>query len=115
MTENELNEIEARANKTTSGKWVFYYSSESTLNNDDMDFLAHCRKDVPALIAEVRQLKAERDALLDEFNKTESYPCETYDECKYLDDYVDCRKEETPPAKNCWLEWARKSVLNGSI
>lgn len=46
MTESELDAIEARANAATPGPWY--------------DFsIANSRADIPALIAEVRRLKAE--------------------------------------------------------
>ena len=61
MTDDELNEIEARANAVTPGK----------------NFIAHAREDIPALLAEVRQLRAERDVLaaIDSVCPADIYEC----------------------------------------
>lgn len=84
MTEEELDAIENRANAATPGPWWVMpelcgpegqgvYESASLgqicevgdpyprgLNHpqENMDFIAHTREDVPALVAEVRRLKA---------------------------------------------------------
>lgn len=104
MTDEELNEIEARAQAATEGPWVpdryegdltarairgcctkksphgpgdfsDRYGNEDctgqwqteivttdcgvyTHNEADIDFIAHARQDVPALVAEVRRLQA---------------------------------------------------------
>ena len=73
MTDQELNEIEARD-----------------------DFTIHCRGDVSALIAEVRQLRAERDVLIGfllDYDKQEAL---TY--------------AHPNPDAGCWLMWARNEV-----
>ena len=73
MTDNELNEIEARAKAATPGPWVYdtaeimsidkavvsaEYPEDGFDNEANGQFCAHAREDIPALIAEVRHLKA---------------------------------------------------------
>ena len=90
MTDQELNEIEARVNAATPGPWIAANRDEihdketrfdehgarigATANGiatmdctnveNNRQFIVHARKDVPALLAEVRQLRAERDAII---------------------------------------------------
>lgn len=86
MTEAELRAIEARANAATKGPWraigpIEHPDEEGHVRNysvegpkffevdhgpispaqckRDMDFIAHARKDVPDLLAEVRMLRKE--------------------------------------------------------
>jgi len=79
MTEQELKEIEARANAATPGRWKIQRDSTGNLcgiiqtnhvtrdvwpiprTQDDIRFIACARQDVPALIAEVRRLREDRD------------------------------------------------------
>ena len=49
ITEQQLAEIEARANAATEGPW--------TIEVTNADFFAAARADVPALVAEVRKLR----------------------------------------------------------
>ena len=81
MTEEELTAIEKRANAATREPWsvgdtyvptaslsaVSVYGMGMEVAECQMDtdgtFIAHARVDVPALIAEVLALRAERDAL----------------------------------------------------
>ena len=86
MNEEQLQEIEERANAATPGKWepvhanndvriwrdgcivaVFPYNMPyyTTAHNADADavFCVNAREDVPALIAEVRSLRAKLDAV----------------------------------------------------
>ena len=83
ITETELDAIEARANAATPGPWEIFnddldghiiagrYSicggerHEGYVHADDLNiiFIAHARTDVPRLIAEVRQLIAEKETL----------------------------------------------------
>jgi hypothetical protein len=81
MTEEELTAIENRANAATREPWVVSgtYVPTASLSAvsvygmgmevaecqmpTDGAFIAAARVDVPALIAEVRRLRAERDAL----------------------------------------------------
>ena len=85
MTDEQLQEIEDRANNATAGPW-FYYSQRGTVEshhdyqdtgkeipicrlaqpmgdrsypNPDGHFVAMARTDIPALIAEVRKLRSE--------------------------------------------------------
>lgn len=81
MTDEELNAIDARANAATPGKWktgTGYEQSkrgnyvcghgrivcaeqddtDCVLSDEDAAFIAAARADVPALVAEVRRLKA---------------------------------------------------------
>lgn len=79
---NRLNEIEARANAATPGPWeagcndrhVLYvtteneefcaehgpelYDSQGFFSDDDTEFIAHARTDVPALVAALRAVLA---------------------------------------------------------
>ena len=75
MNEEQLQAIEERANVATPGLW--FYRSQCIYggmvlacvipirDNADADaaFIAHARADVPALIAEVRRLRAKLDAV----------------------------------------------------
>ena len=90
MTEEELVEIEARAAAATPGPWEWNggqfedarlqwgdkfvlfaslymprgnWEAYVDVSDADMDFIAAARSDVPALVAEVRRLRAENDAL----------------------------------------------------
>jgi len=114
MTENKLNEIEART------------KTRRTANSElGQCFFLAAREDIFRLIAEVRQLRAERDVLIHYIiNQHNDCPCsmgenycqkpDTRDYCDggfYGDLDVECYEEFS----DCWLEWARKSVLNGSI
>ena len=82
MTESELNEIEERCNKATKGPWKSYIEGRdhesgdsfietggeeiylsNPLFDNNQDFIAHSRQDVPRLIAEIRKLKAEIERL----------------------------------------------------
>lgn len=90
MTQEELEAIEARANAATPGPWERWpddvdggdgWALVSDADGEpvvgahpcpleqcadaeaDYAFIAHARSDVPALIAEVRRLRSERDAL----------------------------------------------------
>jgi len=83
---DELDAIEARANAASEGPWVvvenalfagdieearamgyldvhgpgIHLYNEGALANEDADFIAHARTDVPALVAELRQVRQER-------------------------------------------------------
>ena len=63
MPDQELNEIEARANRAIPGP-----------HNPEHIYVSQC--DVIPLIAEVRQLKAERDLYLDALVKHHQCPYE---------------------------------------
>ena len=78
MTESELKEIEARTNASTEGPWrsavnyngnpprIYYMVGDldakdglaRVVDSCDAEFIANARTDVPALIAEVRRLRA---------------------------------------------------------
>lgn len=80
MTDDELREIEERAAKATPGPWgadqiyvalryakkhdiwcdAGYDDSKRMPEEDDAEFIADARADVPALCAEVRRLRAEQ-------------------------------------------------------
>lgn len=89
MTEQELSEVEARANAATPGPWgfvpprteelaikgevhcdegpIFVAAHYDIAKSADFEFAAHAREDIPKLIAEVRRLRglildAERSA-----------------------------------------------------
>ena len=107
MTENELNEIEARANAAT-------FNSSSTLaigvvtenGKAAFSFLNHAREDIPALIAEVRQLRAERDVLIKIYTDRDWCPREWFDDDEYDCDLSQCNAT----TKKCWLEWVSNEV-----
>jgi len=81
MTDDQLREIEKRCNAATAAPWESFIEGRDHLSGDDFirtggmdgsgpdiyltqathadqDFIAHARQDIPALIAEVRRLKA---------------------------------------------------------
>ena len=81
MTDDELGQIEARCNAATPAPWQsFIEGRDHTSGSDfirtgglddscpdieltgatdeDQDFIAHARQDVPTLIAEIRRLQA---------------------------------------------------------
>ena len=80
MTESELNEIDNRCNKATKGPWKSMiegrdhssgdsfimtagediYISNPLLDNNQ-DFIANARQDIPKLIAEIRKLRENND------------------------------------------------------
>jgi len=132
MTDDELNRIEARANAASKGPWNiktnrhrettgeawgwiagprehWTWSNKYNHSKADADFIAHSREDIPALIAEVRQLKAERDVLVRALVASEYEECPGgMGECKHppVDEFTPkiCSTEE------CWLIWARNEV-----
>jgi len=73
MNEEQLAEIEARCEAATKGPWSVYVCGIRSLGYDvdgpeegnrgqferqeDAEFIARAREDVPALIAEVRRLR----------------------------------------------------------
>jgi len=67
MNAEQLNAIKERAAKATPGPWrqAGLYSVKNSedmsipLRPEDAEFIAHARKDVPALVAEVERLQAE--------------------------------------------------------
>ena len=113
MTNDELNKIEARANKAPasisddlrdiSKCWDIL----SDKGKHALIFLIDAHKDVLALIAEVRQLRAERDVLVNVLAEEHLASCPGgMDEC--TNPYNISHKECIP--KVCWLEWARMEV-----
>lgn len=83
MTEEQLKEIQKRANAASPGPWFDHYNKiwsqpecerlpddanpvawtdashgDTPDRPDDTQFIAHAREDIPALIGEVRKLKA---------------------------------------------------------
>lgn len=100
LSESELTEIERRANAATAGPWAVWdgcswrrIGSESTRKtviepttfrgcvdlesasgqrDENLEFAAHARTDIPALLATIRELQAESEdahALLREVTK----------------------------------------------
>jgi hypothetical protein len=81
MNEEQLQAIEARCNAATSGPWMEVAESgewwitgpesedyvmttnAGDIQQADVDFIANARADVPALIAEVRQLQRDNAEL----------------------------------------------------
>lgn len=86
MTDEELNAIEARANEATPGPWHAVNGGikyQDTLiicdrlllgRHRNLQFTAAARTDIPALIAEIRKLRADVDLLLDYKKLIETYP-----------------------------------------
>lgn len=78
VTDTRLQEIEARCAAATpgpwsavreagqanawhvaTGRWVWHEPSRSTFwSEEDVSFMAHAREDIPALVVEVRRLRA---------------------------------------------------------
>ena len=101
LTEDEIVEIEARANATTEGPWewggadfpnclgtkgnltdlVCEDGSDSFvgLSSLDLEFIAHARTDIPTLCQTVRALRAETNQLKEELEVA----CEFCDEPSY--------------------------------
>lgn len=89
MTEEQLKEIEARANAATPGPWKVEWdynglrvsegeSKEDywdTFANDDVDlpFMSHAREDIPKLLAEVRRLRAQRKVYVVSIQTSDQY------------------------------------------
>jgi hypothetical protein len=91
LTEQQLDDIETRADAATPGPWELYdgygphfyaylrgshLQGIGTLNfgdgeaaDADRAFVLQAREDVPALLAEVRRLRVERDAFRDQRNR----------------------------------------------
>ena len=76
MTEKELKEIEDRCNKATTGPWKSMIEGrdhtsgdsfimtggediyiDSPLLDNNQDFIANAKQDIPKLISEIRKLK----------------------------------------------------------
>lgn len=89
MTEEELTAIEARAAAATAGPWVASHrynicwdvdgpdaNGPDMMPKGDAQFIAAARVDVPALVAEVRRLRAEVGAVYghDYANASRTYP-----------------------------------------
>src|SRR5687768_8337594 len=77
MTEQQLAEIEARAEAATKGEWQVRGCAIQQVNGPllvvdnsqgrfaDLAFMAAARQDVPLLVAEVRRLQQQIDALME--------------------------------------------------
>ena len=77
MTEEEIKKIESRCNKATSGIWKSMVEGRDHTSGDsfimtekddlyihpfsqnNQDFIANAKQDIPKLIAEIRKLKIE--------------------------------------------------------
>ena len=139
MTENELNEIEVWANAATPGPWKTGLYGSVTANNGfkilntnyssynsheencpNAKFIVCARENILPLVAEVRQLRAERDVLIHYIiNQHDDCPrcmgedyCQKPDTRNYCDGgfYKDLDEECYEESFNCWLEWARHEV-----
>ncbi|EAZ84555.1 hypothetical protein BB14905_21428 [Bacillus sp. B14905] len=73
MNQEQLNAIKKRLAKTSVGPWIvveeeFIQNVSSVIGaihfSKDAHFIAHARKDVPALIEEVERLKRENEGLV---------------------------------------------------
>lgn len=59
LTEQQLTDIETRANAATPGPWLQSdFADFAEIKSPDGAFIAHAREDVPALLTEVRRLRA---------------------------------------------------------
>lgn len=81
LTPEDLDAIEARANAATRGPWtgefmpehgdapIVYaeFNYELIYKTHDRDFINAARTDVPALVAEVRRLRAEIERMRSDF------------------------------------------------
>lgn len=88
MDEAKLKEIEDRAAKATEGPWVYFGEPQDNVfwgqirsvaedgsfahitdtpeldeRDNDMEFIAHAREDIPALCKAIRELRAEMEAM----------------------------------------------------
>ena len=91
MTDQELNEIEKLIQQASAYRGEY----------DCLSLADHLLfEDIPALIAEVRQLKAERDALAKRICVAQCWDRFRTNEC--MKPLEDCQL--------CWLEWARKEA-----
>ena len=126
MTENELNEIEARANAATPGKWKHVDMRRHQIICEDKyiggiedyenaNFITHAREDIPELVAEVRKLRAEMDVLASKIVQVTELNCPDFGikgEFKCLKELCDCKEHES----KCWIDWARwEAEQNGRI
>lgn len=75
MKDVEIEQIKARCDRATKGPWISFVEGRdhtsgcsfirtagddielTGASNDDQDFIAHARQDVPALIEEISRLK----------------------------------------------------------
>lgn len=80
MTEQEICEVEKRAEKATPGPWAIQpgghcgsagktysttpqFTDRGNMRKVDADFIAHARGDIPKLCKEVRKLQRENEGL----------------------------------------------------
>lgn len=74
MTNEELRQIRERTEKATAGSWQLAYTTDDTFVLDDSDiivgsferqedaeFIAHAREDIPKFLAEIDRLRCEID------------------------------------------------------
>lgn len=88
MTDDQLSAIERRCEAATGGLWVVvrdgtersiettesgrficHLNSNMLKYTDDADFIANARKDVPFLVAEVRELREELERVQADFER----------------------------------------------
>lgn len=55
ITQEELTEIRDRAEKATEGPWSEYVIQFACVE-EDADFIAHAREDIPKLLAEIERM-----------------------------------------------------------
>jgi hypothetical protein len=87
LTDQQLDDIDARAQAATAGPWTVsedysdvlgpdgdhlasYWNPTSETRNGE--FIAHARQDVPALLAEIRRLKGQRKYLIGQLAKRDA-------------------------------------------
>ena len=88
MTDEQIQEIEARADAATDGPWVpqcFAICGPKDIvayidnyDQDDLEFIAAARIDVPELIAEIRQLRGIIEDLETENEELRRYAEDAY-------------------------------------
>ena len=67
MTPEELDAIRERCEKASSGGHEYYSTTQ-----DDLQFMAHAREDIPKLLAEIERLKKALDRAVEIAKQTDS-------------------------------------------
>ena len=115
MTEQELREVEALAEKATPGPWRSVWTGNTVKshrvyaegpearniasgispNTGNAEFIAASRAAVPRMAAEIRRLREENDLLRSALDKL------LRGDCKYCDDRKYCKNHRGTHTK-CW-------------
>lgn len=112
MTEQEIKQIEERANKATPGPWEFvdmayeiWAGNETVVGStedeglaiscDNAEFIAHSRTDIDRMLAEVKRLQKELDAAKKDIQKW----CTGEDQFQETVAQLDCAKSAVAEEK----------------